>query len=192
MFIVNNYPLAIIFCVITMLCWGSWGNTQKLAGKTWRYELFYWDYVIGVLLVSLIFAFTLGSMGSDGRGFIADLGQADRQNIGSAFLGGIIFNAANILLSTAIAIAGMSVAFPVGIGLALVLGVIINYMGSQKGDPVFLFLGVALIAIAIVVNALAYRKSYTGSNDQRHTCFSSCRLIDVIFLSVCCSIDGLG
>src|SRR5665647_593202 len=118
MFIVNNYPLAIIFCVITMFCWGSWGNTQKLAGKTWRYELFYWDYVIGVLLLSLFLAFTLGSMGENGRGFIADLGQADLKNIGSAFLGGIIFNAANILLSTAIAIAGMSVAFPVGIGLA--------------------------------------------------------------------------
>ena len=164
MFIVNNYPLAIIFCVITMFCWGSWGNTQKLAGKTWRYELFYWDYVIGVLLISLISAFTIGSIGENGRGFIADLGQADLKNIGSAFLGGIIFNAANILLSTAIAIAGMSVAFPVGIGLALVLGVIINYMGSQKGDPVFLFLGVGLIAIAIIINALAYRKASSDNN----------------------------
>ena len=77
MFIVNNYPLAIIFCVITMLCWGSWGNTQKLAGKTWRYELFYWDYVIGVLLLSLIFAFTLGSNGSSGRSFLVDWAQAD-------------------------------------------------------------------------------------------------------------------
>ncbi len=163
MFIVNNYPLAIIFCVITMLCWGSWGNTQKLAGKTWRYELFYWDYVIGVLLLSLIFAFTLGSMGSSGRGFIADLGQADMKNIGSAFLGGIIFNAANILLSAAIAIAGMSVAFPVGIGLALVLGVIVNYMGSQKGDPLFLFLGVALITLAVIVNAFAYKKASSGN-----------------------------
>ncbi|HBL75957.1 MAG: multidrug DMT transporter permease [Bacteroidetes bacterium GWF2_42_66] len=163
MFIVNNYPLAIIFCVITMLCWGSWGNTQKLAGKTWRYELFYWDYVIGVLLLSLIFAFTLGSMGSSGRGFIADLGQADMKNIGSAFLGGIIFNAANILLSAAIAIAGMSVAFPVGIGLALVLGVIVNYMGSQKGDPLFLFLGVGLITLAIIVNAFAYKKASSGN-----------------------------
>ncbi|MEL7588673.1 MAG: GRP family sugar transporter [Prolixibacteraceae bacterium] len=162
MFIVNNYPLAIIFCVITMLCWGSWGNTQKLAGKTWRYELFYWDYVIGVLLLSLIFAFTLGSMGSSGRGFIADLAQADPKNMAGAFLGGIIFNAANILLSAAIAIAGMSVAFPVGIGLALVLGVIINYMGSQKGDPVFLFLGVGLITLAIIMNALAYKKASAG------------------------------
>ena len=108
MFIVNSYFLAIVFCFVTMLCWGSWGNTQKLAGKTWRYELFYWDYVIGVLLLSLIFAFTLGSAGENGRGFIADLVQADWKNIGSAFLGGVIFNAANILLSTAIAIAGMS------------------------------------------------------------------------------------
>jgi len=163
MFIVNNYPLAIIFCVITMLCWGSWGNTQKLAGKTWRYELFYWDYVIGVLLMSLIFAFTIGSHGSSGRSFLEDLAQADMKNIGSAFLGGIIFNAANILLSAAIAIAGMSVAFPVGIGLALVLGVVINYFGAQKGDPLFLFLGVGLVTIAIIINAFAYKKASAGS-----------------------------
>lgn len=165
MFIVNNYLLAIIFCFITMLCWGSWGNTQKLAGKTWRYELYYWDYVIGVLLISIIFAFTLGSMGENGRGFLVDLGQAEWNNIGSAFLGGVIFNAANILLSSAIAIAGMSVAFPVGIGLALVLGVIINYLGSQKGDPFFLFIGVGLVTVAIVINALAYKKA--SSKNQK-------------------------
>lgn len=165
MFIVNSYTLAVTFCLITMLCWGSWGNTQKLAGKTWRYELFYWDYVIGVLLISLISAFTIGSIGEGGRGFLEDLGQADLKNIGSAFLGGIIFNSANILLSTAIAIAGMSVAFPVGIGLALVLGVIINYLGSQKGNPVFLFLGVALIAVAIILNAVAYKK-ISGGNQK--------------------------
>ena len=158
MFIVSNYPLAIIFCFITMLCWGSWGNTQKLAGKTWRYELFYWDYVIGILLFSLISAFTLGSIGSEGRSFLPDLAQADWGNIGSAFLGGIIFNAANILLSAAIAIAGLSVAFPVGIGLALVLGVIINYFGQRTGNPLFLFGGVALVTVAILLNAAAYNK----------------------------------
>src|SRR5690606_762834 len=97
MFIVNSYSLAILFCFITMLCWGSWGNTQKLAGKTWRYELFYWDYVIGVLLVSLVIAFTLGSFGSQGRSFIPDIQQANLEYIGSAFLGGVVFNAANIL-----------------------------------------------------------------------------------------------
>ena len=165
MYIVDSYPLAIVFCFITMLCWGSWANTQKLAGKTWRYELFYWDYVIGILALSLIFAFTLGSIGENGRDFISDLSQADPRNIASAFVGGIIFNAANMLLVAAIAIAGMAVAFPIGIGLALVLGVIVNYIGSQKGDPLFLFVGVGLISIAIILNALAYKKTATG--DQK-------------------------
>jgi glucose uptake protein len=163
MFIVEKYSTAVIFCIITMLCWGSWGNTQKLASKTWRYELFYWDYVLGILLLSFIFAFTLGSTGENGRGFIEDLRQADPNNLASAFIGGIIFNAANILLSTAIAIAGMSVAFPVGIGIALVLGVVLNYAGSQKGNPLLLFTGVGLITLAIIVNAVAYKRASSGS-----------------------------
>jgi glucose uptake protein len=163
MFIVQTYPLAVIFCIITMLCWGSWANTQKLAGKTWRFELFYWDYVIGILLFSLLSALTLGSIGKEGRSFMEDLQQASSSNILSSLLGGFIFNAANILFSAAIAIAGMAVAFPIAIGLALVLGVIVNYAASQKGDPVFLFMGVALVAIAIIINAIAYRKASTAN-----------------------------
>src|SRR5438034_9228640 len=139
-----------------MLCWGSWANTQKLAGRTWRFELFYWDYVIGIFLFSILSALTLGSVGEEGRSFLADLKQASTSNIISALLGGGIFNAANILFSAAIAIAGMSVAFPIAIGLALVLGVIVNYAASQKGDPVFLFTGVGLVAIAIIITAAAY------------------------------------
>jgi len=166
MFIVDNYALAVIFCIVTMLCWGSWGNTQKLASKNWRYELFYWDYVIGILLFSLISAFTLGSIGSQGRSFVADLAQADWGNIGSALLGGVVFNAANILLSASIAIAGLSVAFPVGIGLALVLGVIINYHASAKGDPLLLFAGVALVIVAIIANAVAYKKMSSGNKSK--------------------------
>jgi glucose uptake protein len=162
MFIIQNYSLAVVFCFVTMLCWGSWGNTQKLAAKTWRYEFFYWDYVVGVLLFSILSAFTLGNMGDSGRPFLADLYQADAVNLGSAFLGGVIFNAANILLSAAIAICGMSVAFPVGIGLALVLGVLVNYFGAAKGEPSYIFLGIALITVAIILNALAYKKALTG------------------------------
>lgn len=164
MFIVQSYTLAVIFCFITMLCWGSWANTQKLAGKTWRFELFYWDYVIGILLFSLVSAFTLGSIGDLGRAFLDDLSQASISNISSAFVGGVIFNAANILLSAAIAIAGMAVAFPVGIGLALVLGVIINYVGAAKGDPVLLFIGVGLVTVAIILNATAYHKTSKETN----------------------------
>ena len=166
MYIVNSYPLAVLFCVVTMLCWGSWGNTQKLASKTWRYEYFYWDYVIGVLLFSILSAFTLGSIGSAGRSFLPDLAQADWSNIGSAFLGGVVFNAANILLAAAIAICGLSVAFPVGIGLALVLGVLVNYFGAAKGQPEFIFLGVALIVVAIVMNGMAYRKALAGQQKK--------------------------
>ena len=146
MFILENYSTAVFFCFITMLCWGSWANTQKLAAKSWRFELFYWDYVIGILILTLIFAFTLGSNGSVGRSFLEDVSQAGNDNLFSAILGGVIFNAANILLVAAIAIAGMSVAFPVGIGIALVLGVVVNYIDAPQGNATMLFAGVALIA----------------------------------------------
>lgn len=146
-----------------MLCWGSWANTQKLAASTWRFELFYWDYVLGIVLLSLLFAFTLGSMGEGGRPFLMDLDQADNTSITSALLGGVLFNAANILLVAAISIAGMSVAFPVGIGLALVVGVIVNYIDSPVGNSTILFAGVALVALAILLNANAYRKLSTNT-----------------------------
>ena len=164
MFIIQNYPLAVFFCVITMLCWGSWANTQKLATAGWRFELFYWDYSIGILIIALLFAFTLGSMGDSGRGFLADLSQASRSNIYSALIGGIIFNLANILLVAAISIAGMSVAFPVGIGIALALGVIVNYVENPVGNMALLFSGVLLIIIAILLNANAYRKMNASAN----------------------------
>ncbi|MDO5567163.1 MAG: multidrug DMT transporter permease [Planctomycetia bacterium] len=159
MFLLDNYWVAVGFCVVTMLCWGSWANTQKLAGKSWRYELYYWDYVFGVLIASLAFAFTLGSNGQYGRSFVQDLQQADLHTVYYAFFGGVVFNIANILLVAAIAIAGMSVAFPVGIGLALVLGVLWNYLASpaDSGNPVLLFLGVGFVSLAIIVNAIAYR-----------------------------------
>jgi glucose uptake protein len=141
-----------------MFCWGSWGNTQKLAGKSWRFELFYWDYVTGIVLFSLILGFTLGSVGSQGRSFIPDMSQAETGNIFKAILGGVIFNASNILLVAAMAIAGMAVAFPVGVGIALALGVIINYIFAPQGNPVLLFSGVALIVAAIIIDAIAYKK----------------------------------
>lgn len=157
MYIVETYTTAVILTFITMLCWGSWANTQKLA-KGYRFELFYWDYVIGILLFSIILGFTLGSNGSSGQGFTENIKQADTSGILSAMLGGIIFNLSNILLVAAIAIAGMAIAFPVGIGLCMVLGVIINYIAAPQGDAFTLFLGVALVSVAIVFDALAYRK----------------------------------
>ena len=158
MFIVSNYLLAVVFCFITMLCWGSWGNTQKMAAKNWRYELFYWDYVIGMVLFALLIAFTMGSFGTEGRPFLEDVAQVSAKNFGSIILGGVIFNASNILLSASTSIAGLAVAFPLGVGISLVLGTIINYIGAPKGDPITLFIGVALIVVAIVCNGIASGK----------------------------------
>ena len=167
MYLCPTYVLAVVFCVVTMFCWGSWANTQKLVNKKWRYELFYWDYVIGVLATSLIFAYTMGSRGEFGRNFILDLSQAEVSSLGWAFAGGVVFNIANILLVSAIDIAGMSVAFPVGIGLALVLGVIWNFLAAPNasGNPALLFLGVGLVAVAIVLSALSYKKRDAANAD---------------------------
>jgi glucose uptake protein len=162
MVVIQSYLVAVLMCVITMLCWGSWANTQKMASKKWAFQLYYWDYSLGVLILSLLLAFTMGSMGDEGRSFLADLGQADGKAIGSALLGGVVFNIANLLIVVAINIAGMAVAFPVGIGLALVIGVFINYIANPEGNPVVLFIGVALVVLAIIVDALAYRKHSGG------------------------------
>lgn len=163
MFIIETYSTAVFLCVITMLCWGSWANTQKLTTSTWRFELFYWDYSLGILLASLLLAFTLGSTGTMGRGFLADVAQAMPEHIQSALIGGVVFNAANILLVAAIGITGMAVAFPVGIGIALVLGVLVNYLDQPSGNPLIIFGGVGLITLAIILNAWAYgKRSSTG------------------------------
>lgn len=157
MIAITSYPIAVIMCVITMICWGSWGNTQKLASKEWKFQLFYWDYVLGILLFSLLMAFTAGSMGEGGRSFIADLCQGESGLIGSAVLGGVIFNISNILLVVAIDIAGLAVAFPVGVGLALVIGVVQNYKAGEC-SPYLLGLGVGLIVLAIILNAAAFAR----------------------------------
>ncbi len=157
MFFAQSYGLAILFCIITMLCWGSWANLQKATGKQWAFQYFYWDYAIGVLLISFILAITLGNTGSIGRGFFTDLAQANTSMILLALIGGIVFNLANILLVAAIDIAGMAVAFPVAIGLALVLGVILNYIANPLGNALILAIGVICVAIAIILDAKAYK-----------------------------------
>jgi glucose uptake protein len=158
-FVVESLTLAILFCVLTMLGWGSWANTQKLAGADhWPFELYYWDYAIGVFLFGILGALTLGSFGSAGMSASANLAQADTANITTAMLSGCVFNISNILLVVAIDAAGMSVAFPVGVGLALVIGTVGSYFQAPKGNPVLLFAGVGLVVFAMVMSALAYGK----------------------------------
>jgi glucose uptake protein len=170
MFVVHSYPLAVVFCVLTMLCWGSWAVTRKLARPDWRFELFYWDYTLGVLLITLAFGITLGNGGTEGRAFFSDLSQASTASLMSALLGGAIFNLGNILLVAAIDIAGMAVAFPVGIGLALIIGVVINYLAEPVGNVALLSAGVFFVILAIVLDALAYRRlagASTGANSAK-------------------------
>ena len=164
MILVHNYVLAVCFFVLSMICWGSWSNTQKLAAKNWRFELFYWDFVIGLLITATIAAFTVGSLGSEGRTFLQDIAQADSSSIMYAMLGGIVWNLGNLLLVAAIAVAGMSVGFPIGGGLAWILGIIVNFIlvildkGAPQGNTILLFTGVIVIIIAIYLSMLSFRK----------------------------------
>jgi glucose uptake protein len=161
MFVVTSLPLAIVFCIITMLGWGSWANTQKLAGKEkWPFELFYWDYAIGVFLFSLLFAALLGG----GFGIVASATIP-------ALISGAIFNLSNLLLVVGIDAAGMSVAFPIGVGLALVIGTIESYLEEPKGNPSFLFAGVALIVFAMIMSGAA--RQSVGKNRSKGLIFSA-------------------
>jgi glucose uptake protein len=158
MILVENYTLAVLLCILAMICWGSWQNTQNLTGKSWRFELYYWDFILGILLFSLLMAFTFGSMGGSGRDFLTDLKQAAWSNLLSAVLGGAIWNLGTLLLVAAISIAGMSVAFPIGGGIGWILGIVINYMGSPEGNPWMLFGGSGVIVLAILFSMTAYRR----------------------------------
>jgi glucose uptake protein len=165
MFIISHYPLAVVVCFLTMLCWGSWANTQKLATQSVPTTIFYRDYTYGILIMSLLLAFTLGSIGSLGRSFLTDFKQADTQSTLFALIGGFVFNIANVLIVVGIELAGLSVAMPVGIGLALILGVVVNYILSPVGNISLLSGGVFSIFLAIVFSALAHRaKSFSDES----------------------------
>ena len=169
MYYCSNYITAVLLCVVTMFCWGSWGNTQKLAGKTWRFELFYWDYVIGLVLFAIIAGFSAGSLGGGSWSFVENLKSSSVSQWMWPFLGGVVFNASNILLSAAIAVAGMSVAFPVGVGLALVGGTVSNWFIDGKGNPCLIWTGLAIIVVSIICNALAFKSKQSVAGGAADT-----------------------
>jgi len=169
MVLVENYTLAVFLCALAMVCWGSWQNTQNLIGKAWRFELYYWDFSIGILLFAILMAFTFGSIGSEGRSFLDDLRQADTGNLLSAALGGVIWNVGTLLLVAAISVAGMSVAFPIGGGIGWTLGIFINYIGKPEGNPAFLFTGTAFIVLAILLSMQSYKKLATKQQKPTFT-----------------------
>ena len=152
----QTYIATLALMILSMLCWGSWANTFKLTGK-WRFELFYFDYAIGVLAAAVLFALTFGTLGFDGFLFTDDLMHSGKRQWMFGLLAGVVFNLANMLLVAAISVAGLAVAFPVGIGMALIIGVVWNYAIKPQGNPMLLFTGLAVIVAAIIVDAMAYR-----------------------------------
>jgi glucose uptake protein len=157
----ESYAVTLAFMIVSMFCWGSWANTVKLC-PGYRFQLFYWDYVLGLIAGAVAWGLTLGSLGSSGTPFLHDLTGTSSRALLLAAASGAIFNIANLLLVAAIEIAGLAVAFPVGIGLALVVGAVSNYILSPKGNPLMLFSGVALVVGAIVLDAMAYRTRETA------------------------------
>ncbi len=164
MITISNYFVAISFTVLAMIFWGSWPNTQKMVQKNWKFELYYWDKITGILIMALISAFTVGSLGSEGQSFLQDFKSADSFSILYALAGGALWNAGNLFMVAAIATAGMSVAFPIGGGIAWILGIIINYIvvaragESPTNNPAMLWIGVVLIIVAIFLSSKAYNR----------------------------------
>jgi glucose uptake protein len=163
MYIPHRYLVALLMMLLSMLCWGSWANTQKI-DKGWRFELYYWDYVWGVVICALLFGLSLGRTNpASPLSFFRNLDSASTRSLVEAFVGGMIFNLGNLLLVAAISAAGMAVAFPLGAGLALVIGAVLNYFISPTGNPLLLFGGILLVCGAIAANAMAYRGLSKGA-----------------------------
>jgi glucose uptake protein len=167
MFTPQTFAVALVMMIAAAVCWGSWANTFK-GVKNYRFELFYWDYAIGIFLIAIILALTMGSTGHDASSFVNNVESADRSNIVSTLIGGAIFNLANLLLVAAIDMAGLAIAFPVSIGIALVVGVLLSYSLEQKGNPTFLGIGVICALVAVILDGKAYANLGTvGRNVSR-------------------------
>jgi glucose uptake protein len=156
MILPQTHAAVLFLMILSLFCWGSWANTYKLAGK-WRYELYYFDFAAGVALAAFLYAFTVGNLGYDGFSFLDDLMHAGKRQWLYGFMAGVIFNLANMILMSAISVAGMAVAFPVGIGVATIVGITLAYAAKATGNPALLSAGCVLLAAAVVAAALAYR-----------------------------------
>lgn len=161
MFVPQAFATALVMVVISAICWGSWANTYK-GTRNYRFELFYWDYILGVVAMALILAFTLGSRHADGTDFLSNVHSADRGNFITAIAAGAIFNVANVLLVAGIEMAGLAVAFPVAVGIALAVGVIMSYIVEPKGNAVLLLLAVLCAIAAVVFDGKAYQHLKAG------------------------------
>jgi glucose uptake protein len=155
MFVPTTFAVALLMTVLSTVCWGSFANTFKVT-RNYRFDLYYWDYGLGIFLISLVLALTMGSFSGGPTAFLANLHTADTINLFYAALGGFIFNIANVLLVAGIEIVGLAIAFPISIGIALVEGVVLSYALQPRGNPVLLGAGVFMAVVAVVLVGKSY------------------------------------
>jgi glucose uptake protein len=166
MFTPTTFGTALLMMIVSAACWGSWANTYK-GVKNYRFELFYWDYAVGIFLAALVYALTMGSITNGPASFLNNVRSADLSNIGWALLAGIIFNLANLLLVAAIDMAGLAIAFPVAIGIALVVGTVLSFVQQQRGNVTMLGAGVLCAVVAVILDGKAYGELGTNREASR-------------------------
>src|SRR5277367_2596423 len=179
MFIPHTFSIALLMMIASAICWGSWANTYK-GVKNYRFELFYWDYAVGIFLISLLLAFTLGSTSHDASSFLNNVSAADASNIGYTLLAGVIFNLANLLLVAAIDMAGLAIAFPVAIGIALVVGVVSSFLLQPKGNAALLAAGVGCAVVAVILDGKAYGSLSSVNRDVSKKSIITCVVSGVL------------
>jgi glucose uptake protein len=179
MFTPQSLGTALIMMITSAICWGSWANTYK-GVKNYRFELFYWDYAIGIFLISLILGHTMGMTGNGPDSLVNNIHSTGVSNVVYALIGGALFNLANLLLVAAIDMAGLAVAFPVSIGIALVVGVVLSYTLQPKGNAGFLTLGVACALIAVILDGKAYGSLATAGRSVSRKSLITCVVSGVL------------
>ncbi len=157
MILPGTYTGVLILLIVGMIGWGLWANLFKAAGSKWRFELFYFDFAIGVFLAATIIALTAGSLGFDGFSFRDDLQLAGKRQEVFAFAAGVVFNLGNMLLLAGVSVAGMSVAFPAGMGCGLVVAALWNWSLNAAGNLSLLLIGALALAAAVVFDVLAFK-----------------------------------
>ena len=166
MFTPHSFGTALTMMVVAAICWGSWANTFK-GVRHYRFELFYWDYAVGIFVMSLVLAFTMGSGDGGPASFINNVKSADAGNLGWVLLAGVIFNLANLLLIAGIDLVGLATAFPVAIGIALVVGVVLSYVQEHRGNVNMLAAGMLCAVAAVILDGKAYGELKTGKRATR-------------------------
>jgi glucose uptake protein len=156
MILPQTYAATMVLTILSLLCLGIWVSAFKLVGR-WRFELFYFDFAFGLLVTALILAFTVGNLGYDGFDFLDDLQHTGKRQWVFCFAAGMIFNFANLLLVAAVSVAGTVLAFPVGMGVGLILATVLSFAASRSGNGAMILVGAGLVLVSALVNAIGHR-----------------------------------